>query len=84
MAEKASKCLATYLEALVGLLTASNVLASVGDDHDRDLIVVTAEELLCSANNVSDNDGGAQRENEVLVVRVEDQAVVHLACSRKK
>jgi len=67
------------LEALVGLLAASNVLASVRDNYDGDLIVVAAEELLCSANNVSNNDGGAQREDEVLVVRVEDQAIVHLA-----
>ena len=64
-------------------MAASNVLASVGDDHDRDLVVVAAEELLCSANNVSDDDGGAQREDEMLVVRVEDQAVVHLACRKK-
>ena len=64
-------------------MAASNVLASVRDNHDGDLIVVAAKELLCSANNVSDNDGGAQREDEVLIVRVEDQAVVHLACKKK-
>ena len=73
----------TYLEALVGLLAASNVLASVGDHHDGDLIVVAAEELLCSANNVSDYDRGAQRENDVLVVRMQYQSLVHLACKKK-
>ena len=83
VAGKAIKCPVTHLEALVGLLAASNVLASVRDNHDGDLIVVAAKELLCSANNVSDHDGGAQREDEVLIVRVEDQAVVHLACRKK-
>lgn len=73
----------TYLEALVGSLTASNVLARVGDDNTGDLVVVAPEESLCSANNVSDYDRGAQREDDVLVVRMQDQSLVHLACEEE-
>jgi len=40
---------------------------------------VPAEELLCSANNVSDYDRGAQREDDVLVVRMQNQSPVYLA-----
>ena len=83
VAGKAIKCPVTHLEALVGLLAASNVLASVRDNHDGDLIVVAAKELLCSANNVSDNDGGAQREDKVLVIGVQDKSIVHLACKKR-
>ena len=41
---------------------------------------MATEELLCSANNVSDHDGGAQREDKVLVIGVQDKSVIHLAC----
>lgn len=58
------------LKALVGLLAGSNVLACVGDDDNGDLVVVTSEELLCSANNVSDHDSGTKREDDVLIVWV--------------
>jgi len=67
------------LKALVGFLTRSNVLACVGNDDDGDLVVVTSEELLCSANNVSDHDRGAQREDDMLVVRMQNQSLVDLA-----
>jgi len=63
-------------------LSTCNVLSSVRDDDDGDFVVVTAEELLCSADNVSDHDGGAQREDEVLVVGVQDKSIVHLACKK--
>lgn len=73
----------TYLKALVGSLATSDVFASVGDDDDGDFVVVASEELLCSANNVSDDDSGAQREDDVLVVRVQNQALVDLAYKEK-
>ena len=60
----------TYLKALVGFLSTSDVLACVGDNDDRDFVVMASEELLCSANNVSDDDGRAEREDDVLIVRV--------------
>ena len=41
------------------------------------------EELLCSANNVSDYDRGAQREDDVLIVWMKNQSFVHLACKEK-
>ena len=41
------------------------------------------EELLCSANNVSDYDRGAQREDEVLIVRMQNESLVHLACRER-
>jgi len=66
----ASPSVETYLKALVGFLTRSNVLACVGDDDNGDLVVVTSEELLCSANNVSDHDSGTKREDDVLIVWV--------------
>jgi len=70
---------ATYLETLVGFLSTGNVLSTAGALDHRDLIVVPAEELLCSANNVSDDDGGSEGEDDVLVVRVQNQSLVHLA-----
>ena len=70
----------TYFETLVGFLATRDVLSCVGDDDDGDLVVVPAEELLCSANNVSDYDRGAQREDDVLVVRMQNQSPVYLAC----
>lgn len=65
-----SKSTNTYLKTLVGFLSTRNVLSCVGAHDHRDLIVVPAEELLCSANNVSDNDGCSKREDDVLVVRM--------------
>lgn len=79
----ASPSVETYLKALVGFLTRSNVLACVGDDDNGDLVVVTSEELLCSANNVSDHDRGAEREDDMLVVRMQNQSLVDLACKEK-
>ena len=37
------------------------------------------EELLCSADDVSDDDRGAQREYQMLIVRVQNESLVHLA-----
>lgn len=67
------------LETLVGLLATSNEFARAGANNDGDLVVVASEELLCSANNVSDDDCSAQREDDVLVIRVQNQALVDLA-----
>ena len=70
----------SYLEALEGFLSTCNVLSSVRDNDNWDFVVMATEELLCSANNVSDHDGGAQREDKVLVIGVQDKSVIHLAC----
>ena len=73
----------TYLKALVGFLSASDEFASVGDNNNWDLVVVAPEELLCSADNVSDDDCCAQREDNVLVIWVQNQALVDSACIEK-
>lgn len=67
------------LEALVGFLSTSNVLSGVGTNDDRNFVVVAPEELLCSADDVSDDDRGAQREYQMLIVRVQNESLVHLA-----
>ena len=69
----------TYLKALVGLLSGSDVLSCVGDDDDREFVVVASQELLCPADDVSDDDGGAQREDQVLIVRMQNQSLFHVA-----
>ena len=61
-------------------MAARDVLSGAGDDDDGDFVVVALQELLCSANNVSDHDSGAQREDQVLVVGVQNESLVHLAC----
>jgi hypothetical protein len=68
------------LEALPGLLSTCNVLSGVGSNDNGDLVVVATEELLCSADDVSDNNRGAQREDQVLIIRVQNESLVHLAC----
>ena len=65
-------------------MAASDEFAGVGADDDGDLVVVAAEELLCSADNVSDDDCGAEGEDDVLVVRVQNQALVDLAFTQRK
>ena len=69
----------TYLKALVGLLSRSDVLSCVGDDDDGEFVVVASQELLCPADDVSDDDGGAQREDQVLIVRMQNQSLFHVA-----
>ena len=70
----------TYLKALVGLLSRSDVLSGVGDNDDREFIVVASQELLSPADDVSDDDGGAQREDQMLIVRMQNQSLLHIAC----
>ena len=69
----------TYLKALVGLLSRSDVLSGVGDNDDREFIVVASQELLSPADDVSDDDGGAQREDQMLIVRMQNQSLFHVA-----
>ena len=69
----------TYLETHVGLLTTGNELSSVWNRNDRDVVVVPSQEVLLSWNNVSNDDGGSKREDDVLVVRVQDESAVDLA-----
>ena len=73
----------TYLKALVGALARGDVFASVRYNDDGDFVVMAPQELLCSANNVSDHDCGAQREDNVLVVGVQNQSLINLACKKE-
>ena len=41
---------------------------------------MATEELLCSADDVSDNNRGAQREDQMFIIRVQNESLVHLAC----
>ena len=41
---------------------------------------MTSQELLLSANDVSNYDSCAQREDDMLIVRMQNQSLVHLAC----
>ena len=41
---------------------------------------MATEELLCSADDVSDNNCGAQREDQMFIIRVQNESLVHLAC----
>lgn len=45
---------------------------------------MASEELLSPRNDVSHYDGGAQREENVFVVWVENQSSVDLACLSKR
>ena len=78
--QRSDLSIVAYLEALVGLLATSEVLARARARDHGDLVVMAPEELLCSANNVSDDNGGSEREYDVLVVRMQNQSLVHLAC----
>jgi hypothetical protein len=42
-----------------------------------------SEELLSSSEGVSDDEGGAEGEDNVLVIGVEDKSTVDLACTQK-
>ena len=63
----------------MGLLTTSDVLSRVWNRNDRDVVVVASKEVLLSGNDVSNDDGGAQWEDDVLVVWVKDQTGVYFA-----
>ena len=65
----------SYLEARVGSLAGGDVLAGVGDSDDADVVVVAAEEVLRARDNVSQDDSGAKRVHNVLVVGVEHKAL---------
>ena len=74
--------LVTYLETHMCLLTTSEVFSRVWNRNDRDVVVVASEEVLLSGNDVSNDDGGAQWEDDVLVVWVKDQTGVYFAYGR--
>lgn len=65
-------------------LAGSDVLARVGHSDNRDVIVVTSQELLSTGDDVSNHDGGAQRRDHVFVVGVENKAFSHLACKNER
>lgn len=70
----------TYLEALVRLLAAGDVLAGLGHGDDGDVVIVAAQEVLRARDDVAHDDRGAKGIQDVLVVRVQDEAFRHLAC----
>lgn len=45
---------------------------------------MTPKELLGPRDDVSDNYGGTEWEENVLIVGVQDQSTVHLACTRRE
>lgn len=67
------------LESHVGLLSGGDVLAGVGDGDHADVIIVSSEELLGSREGVSNHEGGAEGEDNVLVIGMEDESTVNLA-----
>ena len=68
-----------YLKSLVGVLTRGNVSAAWRDLDDGDVVVVSPEESLLPLDDVPDDHGAAQWEDQVLVVRVQDQAAADAA-----
>lgn len=66
------------------MLTRSNVLSAAGDDQDGDVVVMSSEELLSPRDNVPHDDGSSEGEENVFIVRVENQSTVHLACHAKE
>jgi len=70
----------SYLETLEGALAGCDVLARVGHSDNRDVIVVTSQELLSTRDDVSNHDGGAQGRDHVFVVGVQNEPFGYLAC----
>jgi len=63
----------------VGALTRGDVLSGAAHGNDGDVVVVAAQELLRARDDVADHNGGAEGEEDVLVVRVESEALRYLA-----
>ena len=62
------------LEPHVGPLPRGNVLPGFGNLHHRDVVVVPSQERLRPRYYVPDYYSRPERENQVLVVRVQDQS----------
>lgn len=60
------------------LLPGGDVLARVAHLHDRDVVVVAPQELLSARDDVADDERRPERIDDVLVVRVEHEAIFHL------
>jgi len=67
------------LESHVGLLSRSDVLARRRNGDHGDVIIVSSEELLGSSEGVSNNEGGSEREDDMLVIGVKNESTVYLA-----
>ena len=67
----------------MGALAGGDVLARVGDRDHRDVVVVATEELLAARDDVAHHNRGSQGEKDVLVVGVESEALIDLACRKK-
>jgi len=67
------------LESHVGLLSRGDVLAGSGDGDHANVIIVSSEELLSSSEGVSDDKGGTEGEDNMLIIGVEDESTVNLA-----
>ena len=65
----------------MGALARGNVLAGAGHGDDGDVVVVAPQELLGAADDVADHDGGAQGEEDVLIVGVKHKALIDLTCA---
>ena len=64
------------------LLTTGNVFSWVWDCDHRDVVVVTSQEVLLSGNDVSNDDGGAEWEDNVLIIWVKDKTGINFAYIR--
>jgi hypothetical protein len=65
----------TYLETLVGFLARCDVFSRVGNGYYRNVVVVTAQEVLSSCDDVAQHDGRTQRVENVFVVWVQNEAL---------
>ena len=68
----------------MGLLSGGDVLSTLGDGDDGDVVIVSSEEVLLPGDDVTDDDGGSEWEDDVFVVWVEDKSGVDFAYSDDK
>ena len=68
-----------YLETHMGLLTTGDVLARVWDRDNRNVVVMTSQEVLLSWDNVSNDNSGTKWEDDVLIIWMQSEPAVDLA-----
>lgn len=60
------------LETHMSLLTRCNILSSLCNFYDGDIVVVASQKLLCSRDNMSNYQSSTERIDNVFVVWVEN------------
>ena len=68
----------------MGLLAGGDVLAGVRNSDNRDVVIVTAEEVLGPGDDVTEHDGGTEWVHDVLIVGVEHEALSHPTYTHQK